>query len=186
MIKNAIILHGISDSPTSYWLPYIKESLEKKGFNVWAPQLPQKDEPKLDIQVPFILKNATLNEETIMIGHSSAVGLIFGVLEQIKTPVKRVICVSGFIDAEHPREPTKGIIKDFDWESIKKHAKEFIFINSDNDPWGATDIQGRKMFDHLGGTLIIKHGEGHMGSNLYNQPYKEFPLLLSLITLKIL
>jgi hypothetical protein len=32
------------------------------------------------------------------------------------------------------------------------------------------------MFDHLGGTQIIKHGEGHMGSDTFKQPYKEFPL----------
>ena len=37
------------------------------------------------------------------------------------------------------------------------------------------------MFDTFGGTLIIRHGEGHMGSNAMNQPYKEFPLLLKLI-----
>jgi hypothetical protein len=39
------------------------------------------------------------------------------------------------------------------------------------------------MFDHLGGTLIVRHGEGHMGSDSFNQPYKEFPLLEKLIVL---
>ncbi len=37
------------------------------------------------------------------------------------------------------------------------------------------------MFDHLGGTQIIKHGEGHMGSDTFTQPYREFPLLVQLI-----
>jgi hypothetical protein len=36
------------------------------------------------------------------------------------------------------------------------------------------------MFDNLGGMQIVLH-EGHMGSTYYNQPYKEFPLLLKLI-----
>lgn len=37
------------------------------------------------------------------------------------------------------------------------------------------------MLDHLGGMQIIKHGEGHMGSDKFKQPYKEFPLLIKLI-----
>ncbi|AAO90745.1 hypothetical protein [Coxiella burnetii] len=29
--------------------------------------------------------------------------------------------------------------------------------------------------------MIIRHGEGHMGSNVYKQPYEEFPFLLKII-----
>lgn len=44
------------------------------------------------------------------------------------------------------------------------------------------DNQGRQMLDSLSkGTLIIKKGEGHMGSDRFNQPYREFPFLLNLI-----
>jgi len=39
-----------------------------------------------------------------------------------------------------------------------------LFINSVNDPWGCNDKQGRKMFDNLGGTLVVNN-DGHMGSN---------------------
>ena len=42
------------------------------------------------------------------------------------------------------------------------------------------DKQGRKMFDNLGGTLITNN-EGHMGSDSFNQPYKEFPFLLRMV-----
>lgn len=68
----------------------------------------------------------------------------------------------------------------FDFETIRKHSQEFIFINADNDPWGCDESQGNLMHDALGGTLIINH-EGHMGSDTYKQPYKQFPFLLTLI-----
>ncbi|MEK7577324.1 MAG: hypothetical protein AAB492_01730 [Patescibacteria group bacterium] len=29
--------------------------------------------------------------------------------------------------------------------------------------------------------MIIRHGEGHMGSDSFKQPYKEFPFLVKLI-----
>jgi len=69
---------------------------------------------------------------------------------------------------------------EYDWEKIRGKAEEFIFINSDNDPWQCTDVQGRIMADKVDGKLIVMH-DGHMGSSYFNQPYKEFPLILSLI-----
>jgi hypothetical protein len=36
------------------------------------------------------------------------------------------------------------------------------------------------MFDKLGGTQIIRN-DGHFGSERFNQPYKEFPLLAKLV-----
>lgn len=179
--KNAIILHGIGDSPESYWYPYIKKHLEQRGFSVWSPELPEKDNPQLSVQVPFLLAKGTYAPETVIIGHSSACAVILGLLERLTVQVKQVIFVSGFIEAKGPRAGITGVIKEFDWEGIKKHVRDFIFINSDNDPWGCTEEQGLKMLHYLGGTLIVRHGEGHMGSGSYNQPYKEFPFLLKLI-----
>lgn len=46
---------------------------------------------------------------------------------------------------------------------------------------GCDDIQGRRMMDMTNGIQIIIKGEGYMGSNTFNQPYKEFPLLRRLI-----
>jgi len=71
--------------------------------------------------------------------------------------------------------------KSYDWKKIGNNATNFVFINSDNDPWGCSDQQGREMFDKLGGIHIVKHGEGHMGSNMFKQPYKKFPLLIQLV-----
>ncbi len=71
--------------------------------------------------------------------------------------------------------------KKYDWNKIRENVKDIIFINSDNDPWGCDDKEGYYMFKNIGGTLVIRHGEGHMGSDKFNQPYKEFPLLESLL-----
>lgn len=62
--------------------------------------------------------------------------------------------------------------------------KDLIFINSDNDPWGCNDKEGLYMWKHLGGTLILREGEGHMGSDSFHQPYIRFELLEKLLDLK--
>lgn len=60
---------------------------------------------------------------------------------------------------------------------------DIVFINSNNDPWGCNHEEGLFMWRHLGGTLILRDGEGHMGSDSFNQPYKEFPFLEKILTI---
>lgn len=180
-MKNAILYHGTGCTPQSYWFPYLKQELEKRGYTVWAPALPDTDKPELKKWLPVALKG-NFNKDTVIVAHSAGCPLALAVVEQLKNPVRMVILVAGFARQKPEWDrPEKTLQPAYDWSMIKKNVKEFIFINSDNDPWGITDVEGRFMFDHLGGTLIIKHGEGHMGSDTFHQPYKEFPLLIKLI-----
>ena len=70
--------------------------------------------------------------------------------------------------------------KPFNWEKIKKSAKEFCFVCSDNDPYQCGADQGKIMQKHLGGELVIKPGEGHFNLE-EGQQYKQFPLILKLL-----
>lgn len=178
---NAIILHGTGDSNNAYWFPYAKKILENKGYEVWLPQLPNVKKPNLQDWLPFVLENGKFSENTILIGHSAGAQLILSILENIPIKIKQAVLVSGYAKT---LRSTGGGEKDeveFSWEKIKNKSNQFIFINSDNDPWGCDDTQGRIMLNNLGGTLIIPHGEGHMGSTTYKQPYKEFPLMIKLL-----
>ncbi len=180
-MKQVIIFHGYGENPGYYWYPYLKKELGKRGYDVKIPALPNTNDPKLDEQLEFALNNLTFIKGTILIGHSSGCPLILAIFEKINAKIKQAILVAGYTTAlKVDPENTKNIKKSFDWERIKEHCEEFIFINADNDPWGADDKQGKIMQKNLGGKLIVNH-EGHMGSDLYKQPYKKFPLILELI-----
>lgn len=180
-MNNAIILHGTRDKNTDFWFPYLKEKLEEKGFTVWLPQLPNSDVPNLRDNMSFVLENGTFSENTVLIGHSSGAQLILSILGKLQTPIKQAILVSGYAKELRATPEDAKNEQDFKWDQIKGKSRQFIFINSDNDPWTCDDKQGRIMLDQLGGMQIILHGEGHMGSTYYKQPYKEFPFLVSLI-----
>ena len=127
------------------------------------------------------MKTGKFNNETILIRHSAGSPLILSVLENINIKINKAILVAGF--SKPLNKNSERILQNkYDWNKIKNNIKEIIFINSDNDPWGCNDVQGRYMFDKLGGKLIILHGEGHIGSDTYHQPYKKFPLLKKLLT----
>lgn len=175
-MNKAIILHGTGCSSELYWYPFIKRNLEEREYDVWVPNLPNSDKANLSEWLPFVLENGNIDENTIIIGHSSGATLILSILEKINCKIKQAILVAGFLDID-----SNILQASYDWNKIKNNVEDIIFINSDNDPWGCDDSQGRKMFNKLGGTLIVRHGEGHMGSSSFNQPYKEFPFLLKLI-----
>lgn len=179
-MKNAIIFHGTGDTNNDFWFPYIKEELKAKGFEVWLPQLPNSKKPNIKDWLTFILENGKFTSETVLIGHSAGAQIILSILENIDVQIKQAILVSGY--AESLRESADSDKKpNLNWEKIKEHVQDIIFINSDNDPWECNDAQGRIMLNRLGGTQIIPHGEGHMGSTTHKQPYKKFPLLAKLI-----
>ncbi|MFH1501391.1 MAG: alpha/beta hydrolase [archaeon] len=181
-MKNAIILHGTSCTPNSYWQPKIKEFLESRGYEVWVPSLPNPDYPDLEVQLPFVLEKGVFNENTILIGHFAGAPLILAILEKINKKIDKAILIAGYARPKGENsEPEKILKEKYNWEKIKNNVKDITFINSDNDPWGCNDSEGKYMFDNAGGRLIILHGEGHMGSDQFSQPYKEFPLIEKLI-----
>lgn len=182
-MKNAIIFHGTGCTPNSFWQPFVVSQLRERGYDVWVPQLPDADNPRFETWLPIALQGKYTNE-TVLIGHSSGGPLVLSVLENINVAIAKAILVAGYSRPKGVNPKNEPILQEsYDWKKIKSHAREFFFINSDNDPWGCTDVEGRYMLDHLGGTLIIKKGEGHMGSDMYHQPYKKFPLLVKLIEL---
>jgi len=169
-MKNAIILHGTGDSPDLYWFPYVAEGLKNKGYEVWLPELPNAKKPNLKDWLTFVLKNGKITEETVIIGHSAGAQLILSILENTDKKVKKVILVAGY---SKPLPKTENDLKnqdEYNWDKIRGKAKEFVFINSDNDPWTCDDKQGKIMVDNLGGKQIVRH-DGRMGSAMYNQPY---------------
>jgi uncharacterized protein len=181
-MKNAILLHGTGGSDTDYfWFEDTKTYLESKGYIVWWPLLPNTEHPKLAETVAFVETNLpAIDKETTIIGHSSACPLILHLMQFFKVKVKQVILVSGYY--EPISDESNNMLPDsFNWEEIKKHAKEIILINSDNDPWGCDDKQARPAAEKLGAKFLLAKDQGHMGSRKFSQPYREFPLLKSLL-----
>ena len=183
-MPNVILLHGHGGSPNSFWLPYTKKALEKRGHDVWSPQLPNTLNPNLAEQLPYLLQHGKFTPETIIIAHSSSCALVIALLEKLTLKIRQVLLVAAFIELPQQLKPfgLASILKEkYDWHAVREHVEELILINSNNDPFGCDDKQAQIILSHINGILVVPYGEGHMGSETINQPYKEFPLLLRLI-----
>lgn len=182
-MKQAVLLHGTGGSDTDYfWFEDTKGFLTSNGFEVWWPLLPNTENPNLLETVQFIESNLpSIDENTVVIAHSSACPLILHILESKDVKIAQVILVAGYYrpisDESTSMLPENG----FDWELLKGKSSEYVFINSDNDPWKCTDEQAREAANSLDAPLIVNFGQGHMGSGTFNQPYREFDLLKRVI-----
>ena len=152
--------------------------MQKNGIEVWVPDLPQKDTPDLSVWTPWVLERAKFDLETIIIGHSAGAPLILSLLQRISVTVEKAALVAGFITPIPHMPPTHSmLLQSPNWEKMRRQCRDFVFIHSDNDPWGCNAAQGEEMRQNLGGTLITMTGHGHFGSNIFKQPYPLFPLL---------
>lgn len=187
-MKNALILHGAGNNSQGNWFPWLKTGLEKSGYKVWTPDLPNSEIPNLKAWSKVIFENKgwRFDSESIIIGHSAGATFILRILEKLPpgTKIQKAVLVSGPVQLGTKSEyfPYKrDLVKDpFNWGKIKSSCGKFYLFYSDDDPYQCGIDQGKIIHEYLGGNLYLKQGQGHF--NLEQGPqYKQFPELLEKI-----
>lgn len=176
-----ILLHSTDGNDQSNWIPWMKQQLEKRGFEVYAPSLPNAAYPNGEEWTEFIIQNTPfeIDNDTIIIGHSAGAALIPMLLCKLpsETKIKKAILVSSFCtDLGWDKLKDLHNIK-IDYNDVKQKCNNFIFLHSDNDPYAPLE-EAQELAAKLGGKLIVIKGQGHF--NLYASPkYNKFPKLLA-------
>ena len=100
-IKRAIIVHCWGGSPEYCWYPYAKRELEKRGFEVTVPAMPDNDAPDLAKWLPKLKEViGTPGLDLYLIGHSIGCATIMRYLESLAPgeQIGGVVFVAGFTD----------------------------------------------------------------------------------------
>jgi hypothetical protein len=187
-MKNALILHGAGNNSSDNWFPWLKLELEKLGYRVWIPDLPNSNTPILKDWLNAILLNKKwqFDKDSIIISHSAGSTFLLRLLDKLPDSVQiaKAILVAGKVKLGI--KPEKDFYKKafieppFNWKKIKRLVREFYFIHSDKDPYDCGKDQGEIMKKYLGGKLIVKKGQGHF-SLKQGPEYKKFPEILKYI-----
>jgi len=182
--KNALILHGTNGNSKENWFDWLKVELEKKNWKVWVPNLPRADKPNIDRYNEFIFANKDwqFSDDSILIGHSSGSVAILGLLQALPKNVTVDTCyLIGSFRNNLGRDDLKDLfLKPFDFDLIKKKAKRFVFIHSEDDPYCPLE-HAEFLSKKLNGQLIVKKGQKHFSIGTAGEKYKKFPYLLKLI-----
>lgn len=162
--KRVFIIHGWEGTPDSNWFPWLKDKLEKRGFDVMVPEMPNTDHPVLSEWLAYMQKNiCNPDKNTYLVGHSLGVVAILRFLESLSLEQKigGVFMVAGFSESLGIRETESFFAKSVNYEKIKNSANKFIAINSDNDPYVPIE-KGEVLKDKLGAELIVVPKGSHL------------------------
>jgi uncharacterized protein len=165
--KRVFIVHGWDDSPDKHWLPWLKKELEKRGFEVIAPQMPNPAVPRIEAWVEHLREVVGKpDKNTYFVGHSIACQTIMRYLQAIDKKIGGVIFVAGFIHL-------KGLETEDEWKMakpwletpinfprIRKVADNVVAIFSDNDKF--VYVEDSEIFrKELNAKVLIEHDKGH-------------------------
>jgi len=132
--NNYVLLHGYKGTSEKNFFLWLKNELENRGYKVTVPILPNTDNPNINEQVKYVLKNCNFDENTVLLGHSLGSVVALKVLEKLKKPIKKLINVAGFVV---PNTKNRPYIKTFNWKydfnKIRKNVKEILILKDIDD-----------------------------------------------------
>lgn len=180
-----VILHGTSSNSSSNWFPWLKTELERLGHEVWVPNLPDADAPKIDVYNKFLTSSGWDFNNNVIIGHSSGSVAINGLLQSLSddTQIDTGILVGTF-KGDLGWDSLHGVNIPFDYKKIKDKARHFIVVHSDNDPY--CPLEGAKWISsELDAEFVLLPQMQHFSYEL-DKRFSEFPELMEIIKTKVI
>lgn len=184
-MKRVFIVHCWSGTPDSNWYPWLKAKLEKDGFDVEVPQLPNTDNPQINNWIPALSEVVGLvDNQTYFVGHSMGCQTIARFLETLPddTKIGGAVFVAGFFKhlSNMYAEPEDKAIADswlnapLDFNKVKKVLSKSVAIFSEDDP--DVPLDNKEEFEHkLGSEIIVVNGMKHFTDDA---GVKELPIAL--------
>ena len=165
LMKRAVIIHCWGGSSNYAWYPWLKTELEKRGYQVTVPDMPNTDEPKLTEWLPKLTEVIGVpDNELLLVGHSLGTVTIMRYLEALPADqnIRKAIFVAGFTDQLGFKELENFFETRLDLTKVKVKSKDgFVVIQSDDDPY-VPEQYGTSLQEELGAKLVIKHAAKHM------------------------
>lgn len=173
MNKKVIFIPGNGGgSPNDNWFPSVKKELEDAGLTVISKEFPDNDLARSSFWLPFLLDELKVDENTILIGHSS------GAIAAMRLAEKRAIYGSILVGAYYTdlgmeKEKQSGYFdKEWDWKSIKENQQWIALFASQDDPWIPIK-EPRHIHFQLDCEYHEYKNKGHFGGDYYKATFPE-------------
>jgi len=173
MTKKIIFIPGNGGgSPNDNWFPTVKKNLEAEGLQVIAEEFPDNDLARMSSWIPFLLDELNVDEESILVGHSS------GAIAAMRLAERQPILGSVLIGAYHThldmeKEKLSGYFDTpWDWQKIKQNQQWITLFASQDDPW-IPIAEPRFIHTQLNCEYHEYKDEGHFGGDYHKSKFPE-------------
>lgn len=183
-MKRVFIIHGWTGKPNQHWTPWLENKLKEKGFDVYQPEMPETDNPKMNLWTAYLKEQVGKADlDTYFVGHSIGCLTILRYLEKYNEKIGGAVLVAPWVtlnpesfvapeDKEVVEAWTSG---GFDWEKLKNLCHKFVALFSKDDPDVPLDDNMPIFKEELGAKIIIEDGKGHFTSE---EDVNELPVVL--------
>lgn len=168
-MKTVYIIHGWDGSPNELMHKWLKYELQKKGYEVIAPEMPDPEHPIINDWVNKLREVVEHpNKDTILVGHSIGCQTILRYLEKLNTSDKigGVVLVAPWLTLKNLESNDEWVIAkpwietSISFASVVKHTLKITAIFSDNDP--VVPLDNKEIFEQkFGVESIVEHEKGH-------------------------
>jgi predicted alpha/beta hydrolase family esterase len=184
-MKRVIIVHRWEGGSHDDWRPWLKKELEKLGYEVHIPDMPNTDVPVIEKWVSKLTEVVeTPDANTYFVGHSIGCQTILRYLETVNTPVGGVVFVApwfmlGNLEDEEVKQIAKSWIETpINFEHIKTVSPSIQALISNNEPYGYIEENKKTLEEKLNAEVKILENKGHFTED---DGCNEFPELLEII-----
>ncbi|EKD80539.1 MAG: hypothetical protein ACD_40C00059G0003 [uncultured bacterium] len=159
-MKKALILHSWFSHPEDNWYPWLKSELEKKGYEVWAPELPTMPTkaPDMETMLKFVIGKNFVDESTVVIGHS--LGAVLALRLAGRIAFNKGILLAAWDYNDLTPEHASFWHDMMNHSQIKENVKEWVFPISDNDPY-VTSAIAKEVAGRVNGRVVEVGKKGH-------------------------
>ncbi|TSC68052.1 MAG: hypothetical protein G01um101472_169 [Parcubacteria group bacterium Gr01-1014_72] len=167
MSKRTFLIHGWDGRPDNHWFPWLKAELVARGFEVFAPAMPNHAYPKISEWVSMLNDwVGEPDEETFLVGHSIGCQTILRYLETVpNAKIGGAVFVAGWLSLQNLSSNEIKVAKPWletaiDFGKLKTWARTFVALMSDNDQSVSLE-QGIEFANKIGAKVILEKGKGH-------------------------
>ena len=181
--KRVFIIHGWDGYPGEGWFPWLKTELEKRGFAVAVPAMPNASEPKIEVWVPYLNEIVSQADgNTYFVGHSIGCQAIIRYLQTLPAGSKigGAVFVAGWYNLrnleteEEKRIAGPWLNEPRDDGKIREAVNRAVAIFSDDDPFVLPENR-RSWKERVGAEIVVEHKRGHFSGS---DGIKELPSAL--------
>ena len=174
-----VIIPGMGCSPVQQcnWYSWLQKELVKRHVECILRDFPDPDQCRESIWIPFILDEIGIDQETVVVGHSSGAACAMRLLERVsettqRPPLKAAILVAAAytdLGDAHERR-SEYFSREWKWNDVKGGAQQIVCFHGRDDHLIPV-AEARHIAEKLKGDNFVYHemeGKSH-----FFQPWSE-------------
>lgn len=141
-MKNVILVHGCCDKEeflsekypsgsNSHWFPWIQKQLNIADIESQTPEMPSPYKPVYQ-DWKRVFEQFSVNEDTILVGHSCGAGFLLRWLGEEKNKVAKLILVAPYFDPRRESKVREDLV-DFEIDSSIQNRTDIHILYSSDD-----------------------------------------------------